>query len=161
MPLSKHLQILNINQEPLTKALDVDSNNLVEIYKVFIQLEMLCKQHGVSSLCANQVGVPWNMFVVCEGSRVRQILNAKYTPRDKGRQQGLVRFINAEVGRPRYYLLEFHNEIEAEYFELDYGSTLIEKKEAGTLLWFQFNVDIVNGRCPHVQGVEYLVGSGL
>ena len=157
MRLSKPLQVLNINETSLPKAEDVDTSNLVEIYKVFIQLELLCKQHGISSLCANQIGVPSNLFVVCEKTRVRKILNAKYDVKDQHKQQGLVRFINAEVGRPKHYLLEFHNEIEATYLEFDYGSSLIEKKEVGTLLWFQFNVDILNGRYPPSHGVEYLV----
>jgi hypothetical protein len=129
----------------------------VEIYKVFIQLELLCKQHGISSLCANQIGVPSNLFVVCEKTHVRKILNARYEIKDARKQQGLVRFINADQNRPKHYLLEFHNEIEATYLEFAYGSSLVEKKEVGPLLWFQFNVDILSGRYPHSHGVEYLV----
>lgn len=154
--MSKPLQVLNINETTLPQAVDVDVTNLVEIYKVFIQLEMLCKQHGVSSLCANQVGVPWNLFVVRDKTGVRKLLNAKYEIINPNKQQGLVRFINAEVNRPKHYLLHFYNEIEATYSEF-VGSSLVAKKERGELLWFQINVDILNGRYPPVNGVEYLV----
>lgn len=154
MTSSKHLQIVN---EPLLTGSEVAITNLIEVYELFTQLEILCRKKKYPFLSAVQVGLPHNLFVFLEGKQYRKIMNASYEPKGERTLRGFVRYVNVEKDRPRHFMVNFYNEVDAKYSEIGNDGKVVEKKESGPLLWLQLNADIVYGRCP-TQGIEYLVG---
>ena len=55
--------------------------NLVEIYKVFLQMCKLCSEAGGIGLAAIQVGLPWRFFVVqSQDGTFQGYINCEYTP---------------------------------------------------------------------------------
>jgi hypothetical protein len=134
--------------------------DLLNIIDLCFRMETFCRERRLSSLCANQVGQPLPVFLCHEGGRWRKIVCPKYTPVGEGSARGLLRFPNVELdNQPRYFLVEFHAAVDAEYFEIEERGEpkLVNKNESGPLLWIQVGVDILGGRFPHEHGIEYLV----
>jgi len=93
------MKIVPINKIPSSEALVTDK--LMEIYKVCLQMEEVCKTNKGVGLSAVQVGIPWNLFIIkrnafespSENSLVcpkfDYYLNCVYSPTDDKKQDSV------------------------------------------------------------------------
>ena len=72
------LKIVPISQIPNSK--DTPVSDLMDIYKIFLDMEMLCKKESGLGLSAVQVGIPYNMFIVMMDGVANYYVNCIYEP---------------------------------------------------------------------------------
>lgn len=59
-------------------ALDVPTDNLLNIFKIITQMENLCYNLEGIGLSATQVGIPWKLFIVERNASYEYYLNCHY-----------------------------------------------------------------------------------
>lgn len=65
--------------EDIPKAKKTPTDNLVEIYKIFNQMEKVCSENNGIGLSAVQVGIPLDLFIVSRNSSYEYYLNCCYS----------------------------------------------------------------------------------
>jgi hypothetical protein len=131
--------------------------DLTEVYRVCLDLQSFASKLGVASLSAPQAGVPWRLYVAVEDGVWRYRLNPGYEPAGPERRQALVRFVNAETGSPRYYLVNAFATVRGWWQELVATAGplgLVPHESVGAHLGLQNEVDILAGQPPPERGSE-------
>ncbi len=120
-------------------------------------MEDFCRKKRIGELAAVQVGVPWNLFVRFENNRWRYCLNAEFEPLSEEKIPVLVRFVNVERDKSRYFVVECRRLVRARYQELvaDTQPLLLDREEEGNLVQLQFLRGMSEGNLPHLAGEEY------
>lgn len=72
----KSLQLVSLENIP--QAEDVFLDDLIGMYKVFVQLEYNCTAANGIGLSATQLGIPFKMFVVLRDQKYEYYLNCEY-----------------------------------------------------------------------------------
>jgi len=114
------MEVVPIDQIPLAEAAIPD--NLMEIYKVCLQMEEVCKKNKGAGVSAVQVGIPWNLFIIkrnvfepppnaaalVAAPKFDYYLNCVYGPTEDKKQdsvEGCLSLLN-EAGEFRQFLVE-------------------------------------------------------
>ena len=114
------MEIVPINQIPTAEPVIPDK--LMEIYKVCLQMEEVCKKNKGVGLSAVQVGIPWNLFIIKKNAfeppssasslianpKFDYYLNCEYSPSEDKKQdsvEGCLSLLN-ENEEFRQFLVE-------------------------------------------------------
>lgn len=57
---------------------EVQNENLVDLFKIFIRLEYVCKENNLQALSACQIGVPLSLFVFARNGSFEYYFNCSY-----------------------------------------------------------------------------------
>ena len=71
------MQIVPVEEIP-AKTEPVPKDDLVEVYKVCRQLEMICRNHNGLGVSVTQVGIPWKLFIVNDDGCYRYFIDCEY-----------------------------------------------------------------------------------
>ena len=107
------MKIVSVEQIPHAKPVSLDRP--MEIYKICLQMEEICKKNKGIGLSAVQVGIPWNLFIIKRNvfesqadSKFDYYLNCKYVPTTDKKQdsvEGCLSLLN-EAGQFRQFLVQ-------------------------------------------------------
>jgi peptide deformylase len=140
------------------------TEDLIEVYKTCLLLQDLCQRKRLQGLSALQVGIPWALFVLCHWEKDNQLvwhyyLNPSYTPVSDEKQFQVVRFVNVERDRRRYFLVKRYKDIQYRVHELIVNTQPELVERVGTDpafgIFVQNECDLLSGKYPHVEGEEY------
>jgi peptide deformylase len=70
------LSIVPVKDIP--KAVDVPTNNLLDVFRLITKMEAICTAQNGIGLSAVQVGIPWRLFIVQRGLGYEYYLNCEY-----------------------------------------------------------------------------------
>lgn len=116
MSAKDKLSIVSVENIPKTANL-IAEDNVVELYKLFLQLENLCLTENGVGLSAVQAGLPWQVFVVridffdksIKTPTFRYFLNCEYLPTEASKKSISVEgclSLRDNLGRLRSFRLE-------------------------------------------------------
>jgi len=73
------MEIVPLNELPKVSDIqDVPVDNLMKIYKVCLDMEVVCSENNGIGLSAIQVGIPWKLFIVKNGDKYDYYVNCTY-----------------------------------------------------------------------------------
>lgn len=123
------LSIVPIDKMP-KEITDCPTDNLLQVYKVCLQMALLCVKEDGIGLSAVQVGIPWRLFIVRytdkEKPIFRYFLNAEYSAFTDDKVislEGCLSIKNVQGGL-RHFQVERHKNIKVEGYELKADSVL-------------------------------------
>ena len=96
--------------EPVQNA----PENLVELYKVFLQMCVLCSESKGIGLAAMQVGLPWRFFVAQRPDGAFEgFVNCEYEPVGEAKEPSIegCLSIKREDGEFRFYEVQRHSSV--------------------------------------------------
>jgi peptide deformylase len=125
--------IVETNQIPLAKdVIDVPVSNPVSVYKICLELELLCLKEGGIGISAVQAGIPWNLFLVrgdgtcplVPKGQFRSFANCHYQPIGESQVTSIEGCLSLKKeGRIRQFRVPRHETIQVT------GSVLYFKKQ--------------------------------
>jgi peptide deformylase len=62
----------------IPKASNCPTDNLLQVYKICLGMEQVCTENSGVGLSAVQVGVPWKLYIVRDGSGYRYFVDCEY-----------------------------------------------------------------------------------
>ena len=134
------------------------TEDLIEVYKVCLQIQDLCQTLKLGGMSAIQVGLPWALFV-CRMPDWRYCLNYSFEPLSEETHTAVTRFINVERQESRYFLVKRYKEVKYRLQELVVKNQpeLVERvgTDADLGLLVQNECGLLAGKFPHVDGEEY------
>jgi peptide deformylase len=111
MKISSDLKLVPPSSIP--KGLDCPLDDLPELYKLALSMQIICEKENGIGLSAVQVGVPLNFFVVNFHNNYRFFVNCSYDSTNQEKEkyiEGCLSLRTAE-GKLRYYEVERFKEI--------------------------------------------------
>lgn len=139
------------------------TDDLVSLYNTCLKLEELCAQEHGMGLSAVQVGIPWQLFVICAPDKTyRYFLNCEYRSLKDKRSSSLEGCLSLrdEEGNLRYFEVSRYDEIRLSGKELVTEPELkvvdvrLEADDFYSIL-YQHEIDHQNGILISDIGKEY------
>lgn len=76
LKLPEKLEIVHFSEIP--KAKDVPLDNLMNLFRLCNKMEKICEDNNGIGLSANQVGIPWKLFIVKRNRSYEYYVNCEY-----------------------------------------------------------------------------------
>jgi peptide deformylase len=151
------------------EIVDCPTVDLVQIFKICLQMATVCVKENGIGLSAVQVGIPWRLFVIrYKNDEFRFFLNCYYTALTEAKEKSLEGCLSIKKnGDFRYFMVDRYASIKVEGYELHTKNglklvPLVEEPQEHYRFVFQHEVDHGgwDGKPPTLIseiGVEYEV----
>lgn len=118
MKISTDLHI--VSPDAIPKGADCPLDDLPELYKLGLSMQIVCEREKGIGLSAVQVGVPYNFFVINQDDNYRFFLNCTYTPITQDREKYVEGCLSLRdtAGKLRYFEVERFKQIHVKGKEL-------------------------------------------
>jgi peptide deformylase len=135
--MHKAKRIVPVGDIPL-ETVDVPLDDLVDVFRICLEMEMLCELHSGIGLAAAQVGIPWRLFIVkSDGTNpfvekgYGYFINCNYEPATDAQRvvslEGCLS-VRSEEGQLRHFQVERFNKIIIKGFRLYFDTILSDLK---------------------------------
>lgn len=124
MKISSDLKLVPVSSIPRGKDCPLD--DLPELYKLALSMQIICEKEKGIGLSAVQVGVPLNFFVVNFHNNYRFFINCTYTPKTEEKEKYIEGCLSLKTleGKLRYFEVERFKDIVVKGKELIAETTL-------------------------------------
>lgn len=165
------MPIIPIDKIPAKDEIqDTPLDNLMKIYKVCLDMEIICKKEGGIGLSAVQIGIPWKLFIVryfpeSKSEYFKYYVNCDYVPLVDVNQKHMQSVegclsLRKLDGSSRQFLVERYPKIKVR------GKLLIVEDKS-TLIDLDMNLDnpndiytiVLQHECDHNFGTERLISN--